>query len=112
MSEAKDKAGKKGFQKEKKIIATKETVIITDTDQYLFGQGNHYGIYKKLGAHPCVYQDMEGTFFGVWAPNAESVHVIGDFNDWNEEAHPMKRLGSGGIYQVFIPDVQQGNLYK
>lgn len=87
-------------------------VFISEADQYLFAQGTHYDIYKKLGAHPSVENGVKGMFFGVWAPNAASVHVIGTFNDWDEEAAPMKKLGPGGIHAVFIPGVGTGELYK
>ncbi|MFR0802682.1 MAG: 1,4-alpha-glucan branching protein GlgB [Suilimivivens sp.] len=88
------------------------TVFISEADQYLFAQGTHYDIYKKLGAHPSVENSRKGTFFGVWAPNAASVHVIGTFNGWNEEAAPMTKLGAGGIWTVFLPGVGTGELYK
>ena len=91
---------------------TEGTVFISEADQYLFAQGTHYDIYKKLGAHPSVENGRKGTFFGVWAPNAASVHVIGTFNGWNEEAAPMTKLGAGGIWTVFIPGVGTGELYK
>lgn len=87
-------------------------VFISEADQYLFAQGTHYDIYKKLGAHLSVENGVKGMFFGVWAPNAASVHVIGTFNDWDEEAAPMKKLGPGGIHAVFIPGVGTGELYK
>jgi len=87
-------------------------VFISEADQYLFAQGTHYDIYKKLGAHPSVQDGKKGMFFGVWAPNAASVHVIGTFNGWNETAHPMKKLGEGGIHAVFIPGVGVHELYK
>ncbi len=91
---------------------TEGTVFISEADQYLFAQGTHYDIYKKLGAHPSVENGRKGTFFGVWAPNAASVHVIGTFNGWNEEAAPMTKLGEGGIWTVFLPGVGTGELYK
>ena len=87
---------------------TEGTVFISEADQYLFAQGTHYDIYKKLGAHPSVENGRKGTFFGVWAPNAASVHVIGTFNGWNEEAAPMTKLGAGGIWTVFLPGVGTG----
>ncbi len=87
-------------------------MFISEADQYLFAQGTHYDIYKKLGAHPSVENGVEGMFFGVWAPNAASVHVIGTFNGWNEEMHEMKRLGPGGIHALFIPGVGVNELYK
>ena len=91
---------------------TEGTVFISEADQYLFAQGTHYDIYKKLGAHPSVENGRKGTFFGVWAPNAASVHVIGTFNGWDEEAAPMTKLGAGGIWTVFLPGVGTGELYK
>ncbi len=91
---------------------TEGTVFISEADQYLFAQGTHYDIYKKLGAHPSVENGRKGTFFGVWAPNAASVHVIGTFNGWDEEAAPMTKLGAGGIWMVFLPGVGTGELYK
>ena len=87
-------------------------VFISEADQYLFAQGTHYDIYKKLGAHPSVENGKEGMFFGVWAPNAASVHVIGSFNGWDESASPMEKLGPGGIHAVFIPGVSTGEMYK
>ena len=95
--------------KEKKA---ENRIFISEADQYLFAQGTHYDIYKKLGAHPSVENGKKGMFFGVWAPNAASVHVIGTFNGWNETANPMKKLGPGGIHTVFIPGVSVGELYK
>ena len=92
--------------------AKKETVFISDADCYLFGQGTHYDIYKKLGAHPSCENGKEGIFFGVWAPNAEKVAVIGDFNQWNETANFMKRQGEGGVYTAFIETAKVGDLYK
>ena len=91
---------------------TEGTVFISEADQYLFAQGTHYDIYKKLGAHPSIENGEKGTFFGVWAPNAASVHVIGTFNGWNEEAAPMTKLGPGGIWTAFLPGVGTGELYK
>ena len=75
-------------------------VFISEADEYLFAQGTHYDIYKKLGAHPSVENGVKGMFFGVWAPNAESVHVIGTFNGWDENLHQMKKLGPGGIHAL------------
>lgn len=97
-------------KKEKK--AEQGRVFISEADQYLFAQGTHYDIYKKLGAHPSVENGKKGMFFGVWAPNAASVHVIGTFNGWDEEKHPMEKLGPGGIHQLFIPGVGENELYK
>ncbi|MCI2049873.1 MAG: 1,4-alpha-glucan branching protein GlgB [Lachnospiraceae bacterium] len=81
-------------------------------DCYLFGQGTHYDIYCKLGAHPSKENGTDGYYFAVWAPNAETVHVIGEFNGWNETQHEMAKVGQGGIWALFIPGVQAGQLYK
>ena len=87
-------------------------VRITETDQYLFGEGTHYEIYNKLGAHPDTCKGVKGTWFATWAPHAKSVSVVGDFNDWDGQANPMVKLGDGGIWQVFVPGAMEGQLYK
>lgn len=87
-------------------------VFISEADQYLFSQATHYDIYKKLGAHVSEEKGEAGVYFGVWAPNAEAVHVIGSFNGWDEEEHPMKKLGPVGIWGLFIPGVKTGEMYK
>ena len=89
-----------------------EKVFISEADQYLFSQGTHYDIYKKLGAHPSVENGKRGIYFGVWAPNASQVHVTGSFNGWSEDAHPMEKLGPVGIWGLFIPDIGEGEMYK
>lgn len=87
-------------------------VFISEADQYLFANGTHYDIYKKLGAHLSEEDGKKGMFFGVWAPNADQVYVIGTFNNWDEESHPMEKAGPGGIHTVFIPEVKVNELYK
>ena len=88
------------------------TCKVTDWDQYLFGQGTHYEIYKKLGAHLTEKDGVAGTYFAVWAPRAKSVKLIGDFNHWDGKAHEMTRLDPLGIYELFVPGVGEGALYK
>ena len=95
-----------------KAAKVPETVYISEADQYLFAQGTHYDIYKKLGAHQSVEDGKKAMSFAVWAPHAASVFVIGTFNSWNETANQMEKLGPGGIYKTFIPDVGLGELYK
>lgn len=85
---------------------------IGELDHYLFGQGNHYEIYRKLGAHRVKDKDQEGVYFAVWAPHAESVSVVGDFNNWDREANPMDRGEPLGIYTCFVPDLPEMSLYK
>ena len=87
-------------------------VFISEADQYLFAEGTHYDIYKKLGAHLSTQDNKKGTFFAAWAPNAQAVSVVGDFNGWVEEAHPMTKLGDGGIWSTFVEGVEEGALYK
>ena len=89
-----------------------ETVFISETDQFLFAQGTHYDIYKKLGAHPSNEDGEEGYFFATWAPNAQEVHIVGDFNGWNEWANPCEKIGPGGIWKTFIPGVTANQYYK
>ena len=85
---------------------------ISELDQYLFGQGNHYEIYEKMGAHLAEEDGKAGTYFSVWAPNARSVSVVGDFNNWDRTAHPMQPVQQSGIWDIFVPGVKAGDLYK
>ena len=89
-----------------------EKLQFTELDQYLFGQGTHYDIYRKLGAHPSTDGEESGVYFAVWAPNAQFVSVIGDFNDWDEQANPMTKAGPIGVFEVFVPGAKVGQLYK
>lgn len=98
----------KGKSTKKKL----QSFEIGELDQYLFGQGNHYEIYQKMGAHEVVYKGKEGVYFAVWAPNARRVAVVGDFNGWDFEANYMERQEPVGIYTCFIPGVKEGDLYK
>ena len=85
---------------------------IGELDQYLFGQGNHYEIYKKLGAHMVDDEGQKGVYFAVWATNAKSVSVVGEFNDWDRTRNPMTRAEYIGIYTCFVPGVKEGMMYK
>ena len=85
---------------------------VTEYDMYLFGEGTHYNIYEKLGAHPGKKGRKKGIYFDVWAPNASNVWVIGSFNDWDETATPMERLEPNGIYEAFVPEAKMGDMYK
>ena len=89
-----------------------EPYEIGELDHYLYGQGNHYEIYKKLGAHLVQKGKKKGVYFAVWAPHAKSVSVVGDFNDWDMEANPMERGEPLGIYTCFVPGVKENELYK
>ena len=101
-----EKKTKKAAQEEKPAC------FVTEMDQYLFGQGNHYDIFRKLGAHPAKYKGRKGIYFAVWAPHALAVYVMGEFNGWAEESHEMKRLEPLGIYELFVPEAKVGDLYK
>ncbi len=85
---------------------------ITDMDQYLFGEGTHYELYKKLGAHPAEYEGEQGVYFAVWAPHAKGVRVIGEFNCWGSDGYRMNRLEPLGIYEAFVPGLREGCMYK
>ena len=85
---------------------------ITRQDTEKFNAGIHYMIYEKLGAHPMKLDDTEGTYFAVWAPNALRVSVVGDFNGWDGRVHQMRRLWDSGIFELFLPDVKEGECYK
>ena len=89
-----------------------EQLAITEVDAYLFGQGTHYEIYNKMGAHVGVKDGKEGVYFAVWAPAAREVYVIGEFNNWNAYGYDMKKISDGGIYDLFIPGVKAGDMYK
>ena len=109
----------KAVKKETKKTVKKEVqrpeenqVFISEADQYVFGQGTHYDIYKKLGAHPSVENGVKGMFFAVWAPHAASVNVIGTFNNWDEDLHVMTKIGPIGIYTLFLPGVGENEMYK
>ncbi len=87
--------------------------LLTDHDIYLFKSGSHFRLYDKMGAHPHVINGIQGTHFALWAPNAQSISVIGSFNNWDVSAHPLAaRWDSSGIWEGFIPGVLNGSLYK
>lgn len=101
-----------------------EDIVITYKDAYQFKtginsedikkfeEGIHYTVYEHLGAHPMTINDVDGTFFAVWAPNAVRVSVVGDFNHWDGRIHPMSRNAESGIFELFIPDVHEGDSYQ
>ena len=86
--------------------------VIGELDRYLFGEGRHYQLYHKLGAHPYKYRGQDGYYFAVWAPHAAAVSLVGDFNAWNPDATPMKPVADSGIYELFVPGLGVGQLYK
>lgn len=89
-----------------------EYSLLTADDLYLFNEGNHFCLYEKLGAHPVNFSGREGTYFAVWAPDAEKVSVMGDFNGWCKNTHPLYPRGQSGIWEGFIPGICRGTIYK
>jgi 1,4-alpha-glucan branching enzyme len=86
--------------------------LLTDYDLHLIGEGTHYRNYEKLGAHLATVNGIDGVHFGVWAPNAQRVSVVGDFNAWDGRCHPMRVRGSSGVWELFVPGLHEGDLYK
>ena len=86
--------------------------VIGELDRNLFGEARHYQLYHKLGAHPYTYRGQDGYYFAVWAPHAAAVSLVGDFNAWNSDATPMKPVADSGIYELFVPGLGVGQLYK
>ena len=96
----------------KKAASKRPWCAVTNEDQYFFGEGTHYQIYKKLGAHLAEMDGEKGVYFAVWAPNAKNVRVVGEFNRWGSDGYKMTRLEPLGIYEAFVPDLKEGCMYK
>jgi 1,4-alpha-glucan branching enzyme len=88
------------------------TPTIGDLDLHLIGEGRHEELYEKLGSHVIEHEGVRGTAFAVWAPSARAVSVVGDFNSWDAHLHAMRSMGSGGIWEIFLPQVGAGARYK
>ena len=86
--------------------------VLTEFDLYLMGEGRHYDTYQKLGAHVITLEGVRGVHFAVWAPSARRVSIVGDFNRWDGRVHPMRARGSSGIWEIFIPELDEGAIYK
>ncbi|MDN5569195.1 MAG: 1,4-alpha-glucan branching enzyme, partial [Paracoccus sp. (in: a-proteobacteria)] len=86
--------------------------VLGDMDLHLLGEGTHRRLWQALGAHMMTHEGTPGTHFAVWAPNAQRVSVVGQFNGWDGRRHPMRRLGGSGIWEIFLPDLGEGTLYK
>ncbi len=86
--------------------------VLGEIDLHLINEGTHRQLWHALGAHPITHQGVAGTHFAVWAPNAARVSVVGDFNAWDGRRHPMRRLGGSGVWEIFLPGVAEGALYK
>ena len=94
------------------LVVLHDHTLLTKDDLFLFNEGSHFHLYEKLGAHLYTAEGQEGTLFSVWAPNAKEVTVIGDFNGWNRRSHPLVPRDQSGIWEGFIPGVDQGARYK
>ena len=86
--------------------------VLGDMDLYLYGEGKHWNIYQKIGAHLITHQGVKGVSFAVWAPNASRVSVVGSFNNWDGRRHLMRPRGSSGIWELFIPGLHEWDIYK
>jgi 1,4-alpha-glucan branching enzyme len=115
------RTSRKGAKTQRKTLAVKPQAIkspnefspvLGEIDLHLFGEGKHERIYEKLGAHPLMHEGARGVAFAVWAPNADRVSVVGNFNGWDGTKHPMRRLGKSGVWELFIPGLRAGELYK
>jgi 1,4-alpha-glucan branching enzyme len=101
------------IQKKEKADLSVEPTLFSDYDVHLFKEGKHFHLYKKLGSHPMEHQGKKGTYFALWAPNAREVSVIGDFNYWTrDQLYMNSRQDGSGIWEIFLPDVHQGAIYK
>lgn len=88
------------------------TPTFGEIDQYLFSRGVHYNLYSVMGAHPTIHEGCQGTKFAVWAPSAKGVSLVADFNHWDGRLNPMRSLGNSGIWELFIPELAEGEKYK
>jgi 1,4-alpha-glucan branching enzyme len=86
--------------------------LLGEVDRHLMGEGTHLRLYEKLGAHPVEVEGVPGVYFGVWAPNARRVSVVGPFNHWDGRCHPMRLHHSNGVWEIFIPGLEPGQLSK
>lgn len=86
--------------------------VLGELDEYLIGEGSHSRLWRVLGAHPMVHEGVDGVHFAVWAPNARRVSVVGEFNAWNGTAHPMRERGATGVWEIFLPGLREGAVYK
>ena len=88
------------------------TPVLGEMDEYLVAEGRHEEIWKRLGAHPMTHEGVEGVSFAVWAPNARRVSVVGQFNAWDGRRHPLRRRFGAGLWELFVPGLTVGDLYK
>src|SRR5215510_10671444 len=94
------------------LPVTSRITLLSESDLHFFNEGTHSRLYEKLGAHPLIVDATRGTYFAVWAPDAVQVFVMGDFNDWRKDSHPLQPRGQSGIWEGFIAEVEGGVVYK
>ena len=109
---AKAKTSRKGAKTQSQKPPAEFSPTLGELDLHLFGEGKHERIYEKLGAHLITHEGRRGVAFAVWAPNAKSVGVVGNFNEWNGAKHKMRLLGSSGVWELFVLGLPAGELYK
>ncbi|WP_287386108.1 1,4-alpha-glucan branching protein GlgB [Lachnospira sp.] len=118
MSKARNTNSKNNGKNNSKTVIKTSTIPdfkdleFTEVDAYLFGNGTHYEIYNKMGAHLCTKDGKEGVYFVVWAPRAREVYVVGDFNNWDAYGYDMTKISDGGVYELFIEGAKENQLYK
>ena len=112
MNQAKQRTLQATRNGESAAVIRHDISLLTDDDLYLFNQGAHYHLYEKLGSHSIKIQDAEGTYFAVWAPNAEQVFIVGEFNGWDKTQLPLSSRGGSGIWEGVVPDLRAGAPYK
>lgn len=106
-------SGKAGAENKRKGNILSGISLLTENDIYLFKEGSHFRLYDKLGSHPMEVEGKKGTYFSVWAPNAERVSLVGDFNDWENDSDPLyPRWDGSGIWEGFAPGIGTGEVYK
>ncbi len=106
------RAVKSSAPAEPRAVPISFSPALGEIDLHLFGEGRHERIYEKLGGHVMTNDGVPGVSFAVWAPSAERVSVVGNFNSWNGVQNPMRRLGNSGVWEVFVPNLKPGELYK
>jgi 1,4-alpha-glucan branching enzyme len=109
---SKEKKKKTQTAAKKPPVVHYDLSLFTDDDLYLFNEGSHFRLYEKLGSHPLTKEGVDGTYFAVWAPDAEKVCVMGDFNNWDKSSHPLQPRAQSGIWEGFVPGVKKGAIYK
>jgi 1,4-alpha-glucan branching enzyme len=110
--QGRERAVRVSTAKTRKKREPSEITLLEEQDVFLFNEGTHFRLYEKLGAHLLSINGVEGTYFAVWAPTAEHVAVMGEFNSWDKMSHPLYSKGQSGIWERFFPGIGKGTIYK